>query len=107
MVERLRRDKPEVVEVLRLLPACECGATLLEPVSAWWGGRLVRLDCGAAPGRAVAQGGAVGARDGSMSMIAPSSRARRPPHRIRVTCAMLPAGCFAAINGMPAAPAEH
>lgn len=52
MVERLRRDKPEVVEVVRLLPACECGATLLEPVSAWWGGRLVRLHCGAAPGRA-------------------------------------------------------
>jgi hypothetical protein len=46
MVERLRRDKPEVVEVVRLLPACECGATLLEPVSAWWGGRLVHLDCG-------------------------------------------------------------
>lgn len=38
MVERLRRDKPEMVEVVRLLPACECGATLLEPVSAWWGG---------------------------------------------------------------------
>jgi hypothetical protein len=47
IVERLRREKPEVVEVLRLMPVCcECGAKILEPVSAWWGGRPVHLDCG-------------------------------------------------------------
>jgi hypothetical protein len=47
IVEQLRQDKQDVVKVLRLLPdCCECGATLLEPVSAWWGGRPVHLDCG-------------------------------------------------------------
>jgi hypothetical protein len=47
IVEQLRRDKPAVVEALRLLPVCcECGAKILEPVIAWWGGRPVHLDCG-------------------------------------------------------------
>jgi hypothetical protein len=47
MVEQLRRNKPGVVEVLLLLPVCcECGAKVLEPVIAWWGGRPVHLDCG-------------------------------------------------------------
>jgi NAD-dependent SIR2 family protein deacetylase len=49
MVEKLRRDKPEVVEVLRLLPVCcECDAKILEPAIAWWGGKPVHLDCGKA-----------------------------------------------------------
>ncbi|MGZ9021121.1 MAG: hypothetical protein ACXW3S_14445 [Rhodoplanes sp.] len=47
IVEQLRRDKPEVVAVLRLLPVCcECAATIVEPVCAWWGGRAVHVDCG-------------------------------------------------------------
>jgi hypothetical protein len=49
IVEQLRRDKPEVVEVLRLMPVCcECAAKIIEPVIAWWGGRPVHLDCGKA-----------------------------------------------------------
>ena len=49
IVEQLRRDKPEVVEVLRLLPVCcECNAKILEPACAWWGGKPVHLDCGKA-----------------------------------------------------------
>jgi hypothetical protein len=47
IVEQLRRDKPELVEVLRLMPVCcECAAKIIEPLCAWWGGRPVHLDCG-------------------------------------------------------------
>jgi hypothetical protein len=46
IVEQLRRDKREVVEMLRLLPVCcECGAKIIDPVITWWGGRPVHLDC--------------------------------------------------------------
>ena len=47
IVDQLRRDKPQVVEVLRLLPVCcECAAKIIEPVCAWWGGKPVHVECG-------------------------------------------------------------
>ena len=46
LTERLRQNKPAILEASRRCPTCvECGAAIFEP-TAWWGGDPVHLDCG-------------------------------------------------------------
>ena len=47
LITRMRAHKPEILTVLRRRPkCCECGRPIVEPATAWWGGKPAHVDCG-------------------------------------------------------------
>ena len=57
LTERLRQRKAEIIAAAPQCETCtECGALIVEPVTAWWGGEPVHRDCGEAAWRREWQG---------------------------------------------------